>query len=74
MAARLALAELELLKALVADQFALEEVHIARVVAKNARGMVFLQDNLVAFGEDFERVLDGDIHRFAKLDRDHDTA
>ena len=68
-----ALAEFELLEAFVADQLTFEEVHITRVIAENASRVILLQNDLVAFRKDFERVLDGDVHRFAQLDRDHDA-
>jgi len=47
---------------------------LARIVAKDAGGVVLLEDDLIPFGEDLERVFDGDIHRFAQLDGDDDAS
>jgi hypothetical protein len=66
------LAKFELLEALIADQLAFEQVHVTSVVAKDAGGVVLLQNDLIAFGKDLERVFDGDIHRLPQFNGDND--
>jgi hypothetical protein len=68
------LPQLQLFKALIADQLALEKVHITRVVAEDAGGMILLQDDLVAFRKDFEGILHGNIHGLAQFDGNYDSS
>ena len=62
---------LELAQAILADHFALVGDDILDILAEYASWVVLFQDNLVAFHKDFERVLDGDIHRPSQLEGNH---
>ena len=65
---------LDLIEAIGADAFAVEEDDIVSVVAENAGGVIFLQNDAVVVGEDLDRVLYFNIHCFADLDGEDDSA
>lgn len=64
----------EFLDASGADAFAVEVGDVLGVIAKDAGGMVFLEDDAVVIGEDLDGVLDFDIQCLSNFDRKHDSA
>ena len=57
-----------------ADTLAAEEGDVVRVVAEYAGGVIFLQNDTVVIGEDLNSVLDLNVHRFANLNGENDSA
>lgn len=65
---------LELLEALGADVLTLEVDDILGVVAEDASRMILVKNDVVAFNEDLESILLGDVKSTAQLDGEHDAA
>ena len=65
---------LQLFQALSADPLVLKILDPVHVVAKQAGGVIFLQDNALVFNKDLQRVLYLDIQILADLRRQHDSA
>lgn len=55
------------LKAMTADELALEQNHIVSVAAKQASRFVFFENNLVLVNENFNRILVFNIHFVAAI-------
>jgi hypothetical protein len=62
----------KLADAFLAHQFFLEQTNVSGIVTEYACGVVLFHDDFVAFREDFQRVVDGDIIRLAQLYRNDD--
>jgi hypothetical protein len=63
-----------LLNASLAKTLSLKKNNLIRVVAENARGLVFLKNYLVALRENFKRVLFLDVKGRAKAHRQNYSA
>ena len=56
------------------DEFSVEEEHIFGVAAEKAGGLIFTENDFVAFREDFEGIAAFNIERIADFYRNDDTA
>ena len=65
---------LDLFQTAFADALLVEEYHVVRVFAKDAAGLIFLEDDLVLVDEYLKRGLIGDVECIAHALGDHDTA
>ena len=65
---------LDLIETSGADALAVEEDDIIGVVAEDAGRMIFLKDDAIIIGEDLDGILDLDVHGFADLNGEHDSA
>jgi hypothetical protein len=65
---------LDLIQTVCADAFAVKENDVVSIVAENACGMILLKDDTVVVGENFDGVLNLDIHCFSDFNRENDSA
>jgi hypothetical protein len=61
-------------QALLTHALTLEKSDVTGIIAKNTAGLIFLEDDLVPFGEDLKGILDLDSHGFPQLNRDNHAA
>ena len=65
---------LDLIQAICADALAVEEDDVIGVVTENAGGVIFLKNDAIVIGEDLDGILHLNVHGFADLDGEHDSA
>jgi len=65
---------LDLVETIGADAFTVEENDVVCIVAENAGRVVFLQNDAIVVGENLNGILYFDVHGFANLNGEHDSA
>ena len=65
---------LDLFQTAFADALFVEEYNVVRVFAKDATGLIFLQDDLILVNEDLEGGLVGDVESLAHTLGNYDTS
>ena len=64
----------EVVYAVLANKFTFVVDNVVGVTAKDTSGLIFLQDDFVVVGENFNRIVNTQMHNVSKLDRYNKTS